>query len=246
VDDGRHGPQGTQLSARDFGGPRSSGAAAQETFVFADLAGFTALTEAHGDEHAAEAASDFCDGVRALLSHYNAQELKTLGDAIMLRVPDPAGAVRLAVRILDEIGRSQGSLAVRIGVHTGPAVERDGDWFGATVNLAARVAAASAPGEVLMTEVTRAAAASALREFELQSRGAQAFKNVGEPVELHALVLAEQRNAAGLPVDPVCRMTVDPDQCNERRTYRGRPIYFCSPDCADVFDRHPERYSGVE
>ena len=215
----------------------------EATFVFADLAGFAALTEAHGDERAAEAAADFCNGVRNLLGDYDARELKTIGDAVMLHVAEPAAAVRLAVRILDEIGRRHGSLAVRIGIHTGPAVERDGDWFGATVNLAARVAAAAAPGEILMTESTRATAASALREFKLQGRGAYSFKNITDPVGLHALVLAEQQNAAELPVDPVCRMTVDPDLSKERRTYRGQEHYFCSSDCADVYDRHPERYS---
>lgn len=216
---------------------------AEGTFVLADLAGFTALTEAHGDEHAAEAAAGFFEGVRGLLVEYDAHELKTIGDEIMLRVPEPSGAVRLAVRILDEIGRRHGSLAVRIGVHTGPAVERDGDWFGATVNLAARVAAAAGPGEVLMTEATRAAASSALRGFELQDRGPRSFKNVVEPVALHALVLATQRDASDLPVDPVCRMTVDPEQTAESRSYAGRAWHFCSSDCADVFDRHPDRYA---
>ena len=216
---------------------------AEGTFVIADLAGFTALTEAHGDERAAEAAAGFFDGVRGLLGEYHAQELKTMGDALMLRVPDPSDAIRLGVRILDEIGRRHGSLAVRIGVNTGPAVERDGDWFGTTVNLAARVAAAAAPGEVLMTEHTRAASSPALRGFELQKRGRQSFKNVAEPVELHALVLAAQPDVSDLPVDPVCRMTVDPDRATETRSYGGRTWHFCSSDCADVFDGHPDRYT---
>src|SRR5438876_605000 len=127
----------------------------QHTFLFADLAGFTALTEVHGDEFAADAAAEFRSGVRRLLTEYGAEEVKAIGDAVMVHVPDPADAVRLGVRIIDEVGREHGALAVRVGVHTGTAVRRDGDWFGAGVNLSARVASSAAPGEVLMTAATK-------------------------------------------------------------------------------------------
>ena len=55
-----------------------------------------------------------------------------------------------------------GTLAVRVGAHTGSAVQRDGDWFGAAVNLAARAAATAQRGEILMTEATRSAAGAVL------------------------------------------------------------------------------------
>ena len=55
------------------------------TFVFADLAGYTALTEAHGDEHAADAAAEFCGAVRVLLPEHNTEEVKAIGDARLLR-----------------------------------------------------------------------------------------------------------------------------------------------------------------
>ena len=216
------------------------------TFLFADLAGFTALTEVHGDEFAAEAVADFGAGVRRLLGEYGAEEVKTIGDAVMIRAPDPADAVRLAVRIIDEVGRRHGALAVRVGAHTGTAVERHGDWFGAGVNLAARVASAAAPGEVLMTAAVRAGAGAALDGFELERRGKHRFKNISEPVELYALTLASQGELARLPVDPVCRMAVDPDRTSERRTYLGTDYHFCSSECAQVFDRHPARYIDPE
>lgn len=214
-----------------------------QSFVFADLAGFTALTEAHGDEHAAEAAAYFFAGVRRLLPDYSAQEVKTIGDAVMIRVPTSAGGVRLAVRLLEDIGRRHGGLRVRIGVHTGPAVAREGDWFGATVNLAARVTAAAEPGEILMTKSTRNAAGSELAGFNLQARGAISFKNVAEPVEILALVPAEQLETAALPVDPLCRMAVAPVRADERRSYGGADYHFCSPECAQIFDRRPEAYA---
>ena len=214
----------------------------QHTFLFADLAGFTALTEVHGDEFAANAAADFCAGVRSLLPEYAAEEVKTIGDAIMLRVASPADAVHLAVRIINEVGRRHGALAVRVGVHTGTAVPRHGDWFGTGVNLASRVATSAAPGEVLMTAATRVRAGAGLDGFQLERRGERRFKNVTEPAELYALTLAAQGSHVQFPVDPVCRMAVDPDRSPERRVHRGAQYHFCSGECAQVFDHNPDRY----
>ena len=201
------------------------------------------MTEAHGDEVAADAVTDFCRGVRELLAEFEGEEIKSIGDAVMVRVPDAAPAIELAVRLIGEVGTRHGSLAVRVGAHTGPAVNRDGDWFGAAVNLAARVAGAAERGEVLMTEVTRTAAGEALSGYEVERRPSQSFKNIAEPVTVYALTLASQPHVAKLPNDPVCRMAVDPGESEERRTHEGVDLYFCSAECAAVFDRHPGRYA---
>ena len=131
-------------------------AAEASTFVFADIAGFTALTEAHGDEAALELIGTFCSTVDARLPDIGGQHVKTIGDAVMLRIPDPADAIQLALWTTDEAMRDHGSPAVRAGVHHGPAIERDGDYFGASVNLAARVSSAAAGGEALVTGSTAA------------------------------------------------------------------------------------------
>src|SRR5918993_5650665 len=129
-----------------------------QTFLFADLSGFTALTEAHGDEQAADLVGGFCAAVRQVLAAHEAQEVKAIGDALMLRAGDAAAAIRLGLHIVHDVGAQHGFPLVRVGMHTGPAVGRDGDWFGATVNLAARVSAAAAGGEALVTATTRTAA----------------------------------------------------------------------------------------
>lgn len=74
--------------------------ATAQTFLFADVAGFTAMTEVRGDDAAADAAGDFYAGVPALLAEYGAHEVKTVGDALLLRVPPASRAVALALRIL--------------------------------------------------------------------------------------------------------------------------------------------------
>src|SRR5215213_6776939 len=106
-----------------------------KTFLFADLAGFTALTEAHGNEEAADLAADFGRCVRALLPDYGAEEVKTLGDAIILQCHNATSAVELGLRIVEEVNNRPQFPIVRVGMHSGDAVERSGDWFGNAVNV---------------------------------------------------------------------------------------------------------------
>ena len=126
---------------------------APATFLFADIAGFTALTEAHGDEQAVAVVDAFCAAVDVELPA-GGTRVKSIGDAVMLRVPDPGDAILLGLRMTRDVVRENGMFGVRVGLHYGTAVEREGDYFGATVNLAARVSSLAAGGEVLMTGQT--------------------------------------------------------------------------------------------
>ena len=214
-----------------------------QTFVFADLAGYTALTEAHGDERAADAAADFCHAVRAVMDDYGAEEVKTIGDALLLRVPDAGQAIHLAARLVGDYGARDRSLGVRVGMHTGVAVCRDGDWFGAAVNIASRIADQAHAGEVLLSAQTRAEADGTVLPGQLRPRGHRRLRNLSEPVEVFALIpedLADRQ----LPIDPVCRMAVEPALAADHAVYRGVEYHFCSEGCAEAFRRAPERYTG--
>ena len=208
-----------------------------QTFLFADLSGFTALTEAHGDEQAADLVGGFCVAVRQLLGGHQAQEVKTIGDALMLRTADAGAAIRLGLCIVHDVGARHGFPLVRVGMHTGPAVERGGDWFGATVNLAARVSAAAGGGEALLTEATKTAAGE-VAGVELRERGRWPFRNVGAPVPVYAAIRHGKRSSLGLPIDPVCRMAVDPWHGAGRLTHQGVEYCFCSLECAGAFAQH--------
>lgn len=214
-----------------------------QTFLFADLAGFTALTEAHGDDQATELAFDFFTAVGELLSEHRAERVKAIGDALMLRGEDAGQAVRLAVRIVNEVGAQHSFPMIRIGLNTGPAVEREGDWFGSAVNLAARVTSLAGGGEVLLTDATREAAGE-LPGIELQTRGPRAFKNVAQQVSIFA-ALAGERLGPRLVVDPVCQMALDPASAAGQLTHRGASHHFCSMRCAGAFTANPEHYVGA-
>lgn len=212
------------------------------TFLFADLAGFTALTEAHGDEDSADLAGEFFALVAKLAAEQGAEVIKTIGDAVMLRADSAADAVTLAVRIVDEVGAQHGFPSIRVGLHTGPAAERAGDWFGATVNTAARVSALASGGQVLLTDTTRQASGP-VEHVEFRERGRHGLKNVTEPVAIYAAEAAAAHAADSLPIDPVCRMAVEPQLAAGRLTYEGIEYQFCSLRCAQAFAAAPERYA---
>jgi adenylate cyclase len=129
-------------------------------------------------------------------------------------------------------------------MHTGSAIEREGDWFGAAVNLAARISGAAGGDEVLLTEVTRVAAGQ-LDGIHLHQRGQQRFKNVKDPIAVYRAV-REGPEKEGLPIDPVCRMAVDPGQSAGSLTYEGREYHFCSMECVQAFAAAPGDYAGLE
>jgi class 3 adenylate cyclase len=127
------------------------------TFVFADLAGYTTLTETHGDQAAARVAIEFQSTMNTLSRQHGAWQIKSMGDGVMIWAPDAARAVALAADALETVGNRVDLLPVRVGVNTGPAVMWGWDWYGSTVNVAARLATQAGPNEALVSAASQAA-----------------------------------------------------------------------------------------
>ena len=159
--------------------------ATPHTFLFADLVGFTAFTERVGDEVAADVAVAFQTAAAHLAADFDCEVVKSLGDAVMIHGCDAPRVVALALRIGRELSEEGWCPELRMGVHSGPAVRRGGDWYGSTVNIAARLADAAVAGEVLLSLTTRDLLATH-GAMTLADRGAHSFKNVGEPVGVFA------------------------------------------------------------
>jgi len=211
----------------------------QITVLFADLSGFTALTETHGDQDAAEVAARFYDLAQTALTD-DARLVKTIGDAVMIAADQPASAVAAALQLVAAVQVEPGFPSVRAGLHLGPCVERSGDYFGATVNLAARVAAYARSGQILCTE----AVADPIRNLSivtLHPAGVQRFKNVTQLITLFELQ-DPHRPTPTEDFDPVCRMRLDPEHTPARLPFGERIYHFCSFNCAQKFARDPEAY----
>lgn len=204
--------------------------------LMADLAGFTALTEAHGDRAAAETGTCLLElaqtasAGRPLLS-------KTLGDGVLLLFAHPRRAADTALTLLHEVHANVGMPAVRIVLHAGPALARQGDWFGASLNVAARVCDQAPSGSVTATGAFLDALGP-LADLEAVPMGSRRLRDVRTPADVHEL------RRCGHPhdrtVDPVCRMTL-PDDPPVSRSIGDELVGFCSTTCADEYERDRNR-----
>lgn len=163
------------------------------TFVFADLVGYGALTERHGDEAAMRVAREFRRVMQALSHEHGAWHVKSMGDGAMICVPDAGRAVALAERTLTAVGGHPDLLPVRVGAHTGSAVLHDGDWYGSAVNVAARLVDAARPNEALVSDTTRDAAGIGVRRF-LSGRHEVGLRGVRSPMGVWPLA-RDRRNS---------------------------------------------------
>ena len=155
--------------------------------AFADLAGYTRLTEEEGERTAVDAVERFVDAVEVTLPD-EARVIKTIGDEAMIVGSDPASLTDWAVGF--QAMQSERPLP-RIAVHYGVAMYRDGDYYGRDVNIASRMAARSAGGEVLVTRPVVDAVSAPHLEFE--RIGEVRLKGFTESTEVF---LARQREDA--------------------------------------------------
>ena len=149
----------------------------EPAIAFLDISGFTTLTEEHGDEAAAALVGALEDLVEAVARRRGGKIVKRLGDGVMLHFVDPTQAVAAARELVGGAAET-GLPPARVGIDAGRVVFRDGDYYGRTVNVAARIAEHAGPGDVLVSP------AVAARTDGLEEVGPVALKGLREPVTL--------------------------------------------------------------
>ncbi len=126
------------------------------TAAFADLVGFTRLGEVVPPEDLGQLCQRL-EGLTRDVTVAPVRFVKTIGDEVMLVSPEPEPILDVVLKLVDATEGDEAMPQLRVGVATGMAVSRAGDWFGSPVNLAARVTGAARPGSVLVSEATREA-----------------------------------------------------------------------------------------
>jgi adenylate cyclase len=148
---------------------------------FLDLVGYTRLTEERGDEVAAALAETLALLVERSSREHGGVPVKWLGDGVMIHHREPAGAVRSALGLVEQLPEA-GLPPAHVGVAAGPVVAQGGDYFGRTVNLAARIAAHASAGQVLVSQrVAESAPPQGVRFVEL---GELPLKGFAHPVRV--------------------------------------------------------------
>ena len=208
----------------------------ERTFSFVDLAGFTALTEAHGDLDAVDLLDSFISLVHESPSAGD-ELVKSIGDAVMLASRGPSGRGRL--------GRAMGTMQRDIRASSSPCwcASRFGDQPGR--RLSRRHGQPSRPGDrtpgggqILVTSaVAIAARASGLEVAEL---GPHRLRNIAAPVTLFEIRFSTSEPSDA--IDPVCRMRVEPELAAGSLSHDGQRFWFCSLSCVAAFAADPGRY----
>jgi adenylate cyclase len=167
--------------------------AREVTIAFADLVGFTKLGEVVAPEDLERLAHQLTDLAREV-AEPPVRYVKSIGDEVMLVSSDAAAMLDAVLDLVDATEAVEDFPRLRVGLATGQAVSRAGDWFGGAVNLASRVTSASRPGAVLVAESAKEAIDSAFGEqrFTWSFAGARRLKNIRDDVKLFRARRAEQ------------------------------------------------------
>ena len=141
----------------------------ETTIMFADIVGSTRLYEILGDENAEALISNTLRQLSKIVTEAGGRIIKTIGDELMCRFDEAEQSINAAKAMHEYLAKktapsSDYRVAIRIGAHQGPIIESDGDVFGDTVNLAARVAGLARGGKTMITGYTFDRLPSATRE----------------------------------------------------------------------------------
>jgi class 3 adenylate cyclase len=164
----------------------------QPTICFLDITGYTRLTQEHGDQAAAELAETLARLVKRSSVKHGGRPVKWLGDGVMFWFRDPGPAVVAALEMVDGVVAA-GLPPAHVGLHSGPVIIQEGDYYGATVNLASRIAEYARPGEVLVSQAVLDATGVRAAALGL------AFGEIG-PVDLKGVSGGVVLHAARRPV----------------------------------------------
>jgi adenylate cyclase len=153
-----------------------------EACAFADLSGYTKLIEELGDEAATQMALRLAELMQEVGNDHRGVAVKMLGDGVHFHFNDPAGAVLGSLEFVEKAG-ARGLPPAHVGVNAGPMTYTDGDYYGLTVIIAARIASQAGPGQVLVGEA--AAADGELQGVRFEELGPVPLKGVARPVKLY-------------------------------------------------------------
>ncbi|TMI79593.1 MAG: hypothetical protein E6H10_15155 [Bacteroidetes bacterium] len=206
--------------------------------LIADLSGYTALTEAHGAISAADLIEKFLKIVQESLvgdSHLHQRR----GDEVMIISESADSLLSTALLLLRNSAKENNFLLLHGGLHCGPVLKRDNEYFGSAINFTARIAAKAGAGTFWCSREFR----DSIKDSNLcplTSMGTHELKNMLEEKEVFQLV-SDPTNF--LTIDPVCRMLIQSKQKAIPHP-REREVFFCSENCLDIYESNKAKNPG--
>jgi class 3 adenylate cyclase len=178
------------------------------TVLFSDIEHSTELTERLGDQRWLEVLEAHNTVVRAQVAEHGGYEVKSQGDGFMIAFPSARHAVRCAIDIQRALARRAANgelpLRVRIGIHTGEAIQHDGDFYGKSVILAARIADQARGGEVLVSSLVEQLVEPA-GDLRFKDAGEAELKGLSEPQRLYRVAWGVERDPFAETPEPAAQ-----------------------------------------
>lgn len=209
----------------------------RRTFAFVDLSGFTALTEAEGDERAVSVLSVFRSTLREICSRRAVRIAKWLGDGAMLVSVESKPLVAAALELKFTADSSPEPVTIKCGITIGPVILLEGDdYIGHAVNVASRLCDMAAGHEVLalsdlVSELPTWGTAEPADEVSI--------RGLEQPISVVRLGLHQPAQGTANP-DPICHIPLTEDTAFERRRdANGQTLLFCSDSCLETWVERP-------
>lgn len=195
--------------------------------MFTDMVDYTRVSQ-NDERRAMSMLDDQRRIVRGLLQQYGGREVKTIGDAFLVEFSSSLSAVNCAVAIQESMGRRnaeqpvENQVSLRVGVHLGEVMERNGDIYGDAVNVASRIEPLAPPGGICVSRQVHENVSNK-SYFAFKSLGRRELKNVPEPLEVYSLVMSSKEGnshveQSALPADRVAVLpfvNISPDPNDE-------------------------------
>ncbi len=208
--------------------------------LMADLSGYTALTETHGPASAADLIDKYISIAEKCLVG-DCKLHQCIGDEIMFISENPDHLLQTAVNLEASIVTEENFLQVHGGLHFGNILERGGNYFGSTVNLASRIAAKADAGSFWCSgEFENSISDKSICTFS--SKGKHLFKNIVGEKEVFEIGTS---NFQTYHIDPVCRMLIIDHTHAVRRTHEDER-YFCSSKCLEIYEAQHLEFEAAQ
>jgi adenylate cyclase len=193
--------------------------------LFADVSGSTKLYEAAGDTIAHAAIGACVEMFRAHTAAHGGRTVKTIGDEVMAEFPSAAAAMQAAVEMQHAISAMPApvegfQLGVRIGFHFGPVVDKEGDVFGDTVNLAARLSGLASKGQII-TSAGTVELLPGLQRMDCRALHSIEVKGKAQSVGICEVLWHEPDDATTIAVS---RRAIAPNATSLTLSYRGSRV----------------------
>jgi class 3 adenylate cyclase len=204
--------------------------------MMADLSGYTALTEIHGAERAADMVDRYLELVnKSLVGDSRLHE--RAGDQVVIVSSSAEQLAYTATFLFERVHEQESFLALHAGLHYGPVIQKGNAYFGSAMNTASRIMSAAEKGKILCSkEFLEQLPVS--HAFVTSNKGWHQFKNLLHPVDLFELHCCIRNISRTYVIDPVCHMLITTPKKAVQLEHKGTAYYFCSEKCRDMYITH--------